>query len=202
MSGYTALPTKNPGDVLTSALWNTYLQGNADNGFMRMLADTTLVGSAATIDFTSIPATFAHLRLAIYGRGDTVAVGTNILARLNNDSTAVYQYQLLLASAAVASAVEGLAQTSIVLGNMPAASAGANFFGACVIDLLHYAGATNQKVLEYLTGFRSGGATGNGTTYKGSGWWANGAAINRLTLIPAAGNFVAGTRATLYGIPQ
>ncbi len=119
--GYAALPTKNPGDTLTSALWNTYLQGNADSGFMRMLADTTLGVAAASIDFTSIPQTFAHLMLALYGRGDTAVVNQFVRIRFNNDSGANYDYQEIHAAAAAVTASEGLAQTSAVAGVCPGA---------------------------------------------------------------------------------
>lgn len=47
---------------------------------------TVLVSSAATIDVTSIPSTYKNLRSAVVRRGDTVAVGVNLLVRLNGDT--------------------------------------------------------------------------------------------------------------------
>jgi hypothetical protein len=196
---YTALPTKNPGDVLTSALWNTYLQGNADSGFMRMLADSTLVGAQASFDFTSIPATFAHLMLVLFARGDTAASTTPVLMRFNGDTTAQYMFQLMFASATTVGASEGLTQTSIQAGVMPANTAGASEFGECDITIAHYTTA-NLKASNSRYGLRTASTTGTLITGASSGSW-NGSAINRITLLPAAGNFVAGSRATLYGLP-
>src|SRR5437879_836374 len=121
---YTALPTKNPGDLLTSTLWNTYLQGNADSGFRRMLADTTLGVAAATIDFLSIPATFAHLLLELYGRGDTALTAANVNIRFNGDSAANYHWQNLDGGGATAQASDAgaAAVTSGLAGNIPAAN--------------------------------------------------------------------------------
>lgn len=179
------------GDVVTAA---EYRKG------VGALYDTTLGAAAASIDVTGIVASYAHLRVLVYARGDTAALSTGILLRINNDSTASYQTQQVYGGATTPSAAEGLAQTSISLGSMPAATAPANWFGASEIVIPHYAGSTNQKAVEASTGYRVGTGTGQGISMRSSGWWSSGGAINRLTLLPAAGNFAAGTRVTIYGM--
>lgn len=203
MTGFVALPTKNPGDVLTSALWNTYLQGNADSGFMRMLADSTLIGSAASFDFTSIPATFAHLLLVVYARSDTAAVSDSVIARFNGDTGANYDYQTAAAVATAVTAQEVFAATGVTLaGGMPGGTAGANLFGVTDILIPHYANALNNKVAHCRSGWKAGTATTNVQKRDADGYWRSNAAINRVTLVcSSGGNFVAGSRATLYGMP-
>jgi hypothetical protein len=199
--GYTALPTKNPGDILTSALWNTYLQGNADSGFMRMLADTTLGGAAAQIDFASIPATFAHLMLILYPRGDAAAVSTGLIARFNGDAGANYDWQLMQGQAAVASAAEGIAATGIFSTAVPAASAVGNAFGIYEMLIPHYTNTASFKGFTGRASSKTTNASGGITVQGWSGFWRNVAALNRITLSLASGNFAAGSRATLYGLP-
>lgn len=167
---------------------------------MGAIYDSTAGIAVASFDITSIVATYAHLRIEYYLRGDTAAASTNVLLRCNNDASAIYQWQNVYGSGATAGAQEGLAVTSINCGNCPANTAGANMFGTGVVDIPHYAGATNMKGVETVTGYRTGGATGNGTTLHATGWWASGAAINRITILPGAGNFVAGSRVTVYAL--
>jgi hypothetical protein len=195
--GYAALPTKNPGDVLTSALWNTYLQGNADSGFMRMLADTTLGGSAASIDFTSIPSTFAHLMLVAYLRGDAVAAFVNALVRFNNDSGANYLYEQLNGSGATPGSSTASGQTAAMASQVAAAaSAGAGLFTPIVAWIPGYASTVQTKNLLALSLY-----AGTPLLQLTGSNWSNTAAINRLTLLPSSGSWITGSRFTLYGLP-
>jgi hypothetical protein len=165
------------------------------------IAETVLGSSAATFDFTSIPATFRHLLLEIYCRGDAAAAAANVLLRFNNDSAANYDYQLLQASAGSASGVEAFAQTSTYLGNAPAANAPANVFGNTRADIPYYANSTNQKSVTSQSALKTGTTTGTLFSYCPAGFWRSTAAINRITLLLSSGNFVSGSVATLYGLP-
>jgi hypothetical protein len=198
VSGYTALPTKNPGDVLTSALWNTYLQGNADSGFMRMIADSLLVGGpAAQFDFVSIPQTFAHLMVIITGRSDQVANTVAINMRMNNDSSAAYEHESNQGIDAVGSSGQGTAQTVAYVGDMAAASAGAGRVGTATLWIPHYTGTVLNKGWHTL----GGSMYSSHIASLRAGQWLNPAAVTRLTIIPGGGNFVVGSRATVYGLP-
>lgn len=180
----------SPGDVLTAA--------EVKKG-VGAIFDSTLGIAAASIDIPSIIATYAHLRLWLYARGDTAAAAVNLNMRFNNDSSGAYQYQWLQAVATTPAAGENVAPPSFIFcGAIPAASVGGGVFGQTEIDIAHYAGVTNQKTANIGYGYRTGGSTGQGFTGRSSGWWSSGAAINRITLFPATGNFAAGTRATLY----
>jgi hypothetical protein len=200
---YIALPTKNPGDILTSALWNTYLQGNADSGFARKLADSTLAAAAASFDFTSIPATFAHLMLVLYLRGDAAVTSVDAAIRFNADSGANYDRQLLYGNAATTAASETLAGTSIGLGGgtFPAANAPATAFGQSDLCIAHYAGSTKQKSMAARSSGKTGVASGNLYALLVAGFWRSAAAINEITILPSSGNWDIGSRATLYGLP-
>lgn len=164
------------------------------------IADTTLGGIAANIDMTSISGTYAHLLVVVYARGDTPAPTTGFNMQFNGDTAANYDYQQMVGSAAVIVNSENFASTRISHGAMPANSAGANLFNASVMFIPHYAGTANNKVVISINASKSGTSTGNMLDYTQAGFWRSNAAINRITLFPAAGNFVAGTRVTLYGM--
>jgi hypothetical protein len=75
---FVAVPDKNSGDVFTTAMWSTFLEGNLNAGVNRPIYDSgPLASTQAAIDILSIPATFAQLMLFIHGRGDTAASSTS-----------------------------------------------------------------------------------------------------------------------------
>jgi hypothetical protein len=159
--------------------------------------DTTLGSAASSIDISSIVTGYAHLRLVLIARGDIGTQSTTLQARLNNDSSTSYQSSLTAGNGSTVVAVEGLGTTSMHLGYMPAGTATANYFSSSEILIPQYAGTLAAKAVHAVTGARYGNATTNGNIYVAAGWWTT-SAINRITLFPGNGNFVAGTRATLY----
>lgn len=165
------------------------------------IAETVVTVAAATIDFTSIPATYRHLQLALYARGDTAATTATVGVTFNNDSAANYDLQTVTGTASTAAAAESFDQSNINLGSMAAASASANLFTPYEVIIPHYANSANNKTLISRMARKIGTATGNLTTIHLGGFWRSNAAINRITLTPGAGNFDVGTVATLYGLP-
>lgn len=195
---YTALPTKSPGDLLTSALWNTYLQGNADSGFMRMIADTTLGSPAATVDFTSIPQTFAHLLMVCVARTSSATAGGDLYGiRINGDTGTNYDY-------VDPGGGTGTGATSAKICGAVGGGATANLFATAIVWIPYYRGATNRHQFLAVNGLIYGN-TGVSAQYMAIGvgsWRTNATAITQLTLTGVANNFVADSRFTLYGIPQ
>jgi hypothetical protein len=164
------------------------------------ISDTTLGGSAANVDIASIVGTYAHLLIFAYARGDTAATNTALGVRLNGDAAANYDYQQLGGVGTGVVSGEQFAQTLMSAGFMPANTAGANLFGAHCIFIPHYAGSTNNKVAVSISATKTGVTTATMFNYLVGAFWRSNAAINRITLLPAAGNFVAGTRVSLYGM--
>ncbi len=171
-----------------------------------LLDDHTVSGSVlATYDTNTrlggnIPQTYRELRLVVDARGDTAATTTPINLRFNNDSGANYDYQFVQGNAAVAGALETFAATQIVFVGMPAATAPANVSGGMELLCPNYAGTTWHKWIHGHNNIKRGTATTDlfVRTYLGN--WRSTAAITRLSLTPAAGNFAIGSRFMLYGI--
>lgn len=162
--------------------------------------DTTLGGAAANIDVTSISATYAHLLLTLYSRSDAATALVAGLMRFNGDSAANYDYQYVQGQAATASAAESFGASSLTIGNIAGNTAGANLFGTQEIFIPHYAGASNNKGFIALSANKIGVATTNITVNLFGGSWRSNAAINRITLLPGSGSFMAGTRLTIYAM--
>lgn len=201
MAGYLVPPTKNPGDVLTSALWNSYIRDNLDFGMVRPIADILLGAPAALIDFTSIPATFAHLRVVCSLRGDTAVTGLATNVRFNNDVAANYSSELHTDSINVAAISESLAATSGRLGRCPGSTAPALEFATTIHEIADYRSVAKHKNGVAQTSSRETAASGGmNLEIEAISWFAAVAVINQITIFPSSGNFIAGSRATLYGM--
>lgn len=167
------------------------------------LAETLLAAPAASISWTSIPATFRHLEADLYARGDTAAVNTRVNARINNDSAANYDAQENRWDGGTSFLAESLGVTSFQVAFIPAATATANYYGSATLFCKHYAGTTGNKQINSVGNWAESNianASCRSFAYNGK-WRTAGTAINRLDLIPAAGNLVAGSLGTLWGHP-
>lgn len=160
------------------------------SGGEHLIAETVLGASAASVDFTSIPATFRHLRVVWIGRSDRAGTGNDVMIMsVNNDTTnANYDEVNTLNSITASAADRSIAQ-------LFAATSTASYFCGGYIDIPHYANTTTFKSM--LSVFVKGAAT-NGS-YMAD--WKSTAAISRLTFASAnAANLIAGSRFALYGI--
>lgn len=173
------------------------------DGFWR--TTQVLAVAAATITFSSIPAYFRNLRLTLLARGDAAAQQyVNVKMRFNNDSGTNYDHEQIYGAAATAGAGEGLADTGLLLGDMPGPTVISGSVAAFTVDIPFYADATfwtatiSEKTLMSQT---SGGQAGQLWRKSFSGRWRNTAAVNRIDLITSAGNFIAGSSAELMGQP-
>jgi hypothetical protein len=150
-------------------------------------------GGAATISFTSIPATYTDL--VIKFSGNSSAQTPRI--RFNNLSSSIYSERLLYGQGASAAGASNASATyfdwvALCVNN------GANFFGNSEFYIPNYAGNNNKTVLsDSVTEVNS--ATGN-NLYLNAGLWADTAAITSIEFFFGSGNFLQYTTAYLYGI--
>ena len=166
------------------------------------IADSTASGSVASFDFTSLPGQFAHLLIRVMARGDTAVTGVNCLVRFNNDNGANYSYQYITANNSTnVSALGAVSATSVPVGGFPAASSPASYPGYLDLGVTQYAGTSLYKVGQ-ANSFIANTALNTGMQLGPMGFmWLSTSAINRVTIFPSSGNFVAGSRATIYGLP-
>jgi hypothetical protein len=163
------------------------------------LYDNIASGAIASWDVTGIPQTYNHLRIVLNARGDTAATLTETHARFNGDSSAIYDAQYLLTSNTTIVAAATAALNKAQTGEIPAASATADKAGTVVSVIADYKSTTFQKTI-----ISDHGAMLDQTTAMrramNYGLWRSTAAINQITVLPTAGNFIAGSRLTIYGL--
>ena len=155
------------------------------------IATTTLGSAAATITFSSIPATYTDLRLVLVGIG---SLGSDVRIRFNSDTGTNYSYTELDGNGIATQSTRATSQTFIKLTTRWGISDTVPTMH--VTDVFSYAGSTNKTILNNL----SGDFNGTGSIEVLVGLWRSTSAINAITYSLSSGNFSTGTTATLYGI--
>jgi hypothetical protein len=196
---FTTVVDKSAGDVFTEAMWDVYIKDNMNKGVMRAIGETVLGSATASITFSSIAADWSHLLLIVAARSDNAVVQTELGLRLNGDTGANYDKQLIRSNVAAITASEATAQTSMAAGVIPANNAVASAFGSSFIFIPNYAVA-QLHAISCVYASHDTNATGGGRTGIDSGSWRTVAAITSLTLFALVGNLNTGTKATLYGL--
>ena len=155
------------------------------------IATQTLGTAAASIDFTSIPATYTDLRVVLVC---TVSTADPLLVRFNSDSGANYSRTVLAGDGSTA---DSLRQTSTNQIFITRVSRSTTIPAMNTIDVFSYAGSTNKTALITDVADKNG----SGVVANIVGLWRNTAAITSINLSTlSAYNFNIGTTATLYGI--
>jgi hypothetical protein len=187
----------------TGAVWQDLdPTTKADAGWFK-IAETVLGASATTIDFSSIPGTYKHLRILAVVRSDVAATSDSVNLVVNNDTTnANYDRQQLTAAGTTVAAAELLAGANArIIAACPAASSPASHFGSLELTVFDYTSTSHFKMVHAELSYWAARSTGGLGIRKSVMGWASTAAITRLTLSPFTGpNFVSGSMASLYGI--
>jgi hypothetical protein len=170
-----------------------------------LIEDQNLGADAVSFDFTSIAATYKHLKLIISVRTDRAAQPSDKFnLKVNNDGTAGNYFSMVTAlyHSGVQSSEEFLGTNSPVpIGYALAATSPASAFAEYEMTFADYANANKLKDFQIRGGGRFTTGTGNVQMFDGIGQWASTTAISRLTLTPNLGtNFKQYSRATLYGL--
>lgn len=166
--------------------------GASGSGAMTQLSQQILSMAATNFTFSSITTGYTDLQITCQGRGDTAAAAVNVQVTFNGDTAAHYDY--VNESGGTASA-----QNNIIPASFAAASNTANYAGLVWIQIPNYTGTTFIKNLNASYGNRST-TTPTLQSVTSFGEWNSTAAITSVTLTAAAGNFIAGSECTLWGI--
>lgn len=179
---------------------STQATGNKWLGNVAMIADTSVASSNSAIDFSSIPATYRHLRIVVSARSDSTGVGEPLRIRLNADSSSLYDsLKADINHNAHLVTYEGLNDISGYLPAVPCSAATGSLYAAQVISLPNYASASIFKTYHAEGGMQIGPLTTNLYVSVTEGMWKSTSPVNRITLFPASSSFVAASRITLYG---
>ena len=162
----------------------------------------TLGSAAASIDFTSIPATYTDLCLKLSLRTDYSAIDTYFNMNFNNDTGANYKnigvYQ---SNSPVASSNSFTAQNNLYIYQSNAGTSTSNTFANVEIYIPNYATSSTYKSVS------ADGANENNTASPttrfnplNGGLWSSSAPITSIKFTPPSGNWLTYSSASLYGI--
>lgn len=162
-------------------------------GAYELIESSILTSSASSITFSSIPQDYKHLQLRAVARQDAASVYANAFLSLNGTPTSYWHY-LYTYNTSIYSGGYGSPY-----GNYSFWAAGNNaatgVFAPTIMDILDYSSSSKNTTLKYLTGYNAS-SSGVGLM---SNLWNNTAAVTSLT-ITGTGNYVAGSRFSLYGV--
>lgn len=199
--GWTQVPDRAAGEVFTAGMWNTYIRDNFNSGVTVVLADEVLTGLASSIDLVDINQDFRHLELHTALRSNSGSGVNGGTIRFNGDAGANYDVQTLDGNGTGVGAVQLFAQDGAI-GNVLVPGAGsATLFGTAVCWVPDYTDTAMDKVVFSQAAEKHGTASGNMFTRQGVGYWRSAAAINQISIVAQAGQFVAGSRITLVAYP-
>ena len=152
-------------------------------------------GGAATINFTSIPATYTDLLLKVSVRNTASALDRNMPITFNSSSTG-YSERLLYGNGSSALSIN---RASSDLGYLytNAANSTSNTFNNFELYIPNYAGSNYKSTsADYVLENNATAAT----TGLHAGLWSNSAAITSITISADGFSLVQYSTATLYGI--
>lgn len=170
---------------------NTYIQ----------IGSTVTVGSggAASIDFTSIPATFTDLVIKLSGRSTETTANESSELRLqfNADTGSNYSRRMLYGDGGAVGS-SSATTTGMRVGFVDTNGNTASTFSSSEVYIPNYAGSTQKSVSADSV------VEGNVAQFMYAtliaGLWSNTAAITDIKLFVPSYNFVQYSTATLYGI--
>jgi hypothetical protein len=167
------------------------------------LIQTALVSgsSTSTVTFSSLgtySSTYKHLQIRSLAKGSAAFSSGNVRLRFNSDTGNNYAIHKLIGAN---SAVTALASTSrsSTIASLAFNSGTANAFSGGVCDILDAYSASKNKTTRLLSNTRADSTTE--FIQLVSGAWFNTASITDIGLdLEDGGNFVAGSRFSIYGI--
>lgn len=155
------------------------------------IASTTLGSDSATIEFTSIAATWTDLVLVLMARNTNASTDRQIRLRFNSDTGSNYSYTDIRGNGSTVSSNRGSSQTFILAGLAEDAD------DAHSISVMHIQSYANTNV--YKTVLAAGASPGNRVD-RTVGLWRDTSAISTVTLALNGDNYQSGATASLYGI--
>lgn len=172
----------------------------AAGGALVLITEVVTSGSQSTVTFSSIPTTWRDLEVRVRARGTASATNVIVALRFNSDSGNNYDYvDAHWFSNFTAFGPQAVAQASIQIGYITAATGGANYTGGIQVRIYDYKGTTFYKEVDTDFGATLGVGSGQVGGGKFSGAWRNTAAINAVLVLLSSGNFVDNSVVSLYG---
>jgi hypothetical protein len=167
------------------------------NTYTLIASSTVGSGGAASIDFTSIPATYTDLKLVYSVRIDNNSVAANLYYLINNSTTSYSHRRILGNGSAASSDTTPSAGDEAGAGIVPCNNATANTFGSGEIYFPNYLSSNNKSASVDAV------SENNGTeayAVMSANLWQNTGTITSIKLRVTSLNLLQYSTAYLYGI--
>lgn len=172
--------------------------GGGGAGAFDLLETTTLASSAASVTFSSIDQSYKHLQLRFVARTNTTGfTGTDVFMEFNSSTSGYYKRHSLIGNGSAVSSNGDSTSTHSHAGYILTDYQPANIFGTSVIDVLDYSSSSKNTTIRGLNGYAQ---SGNNFLQLFSSLWNNTSAVTSVKLDAIQGDFVAGSRFSLYGV--
>lgn len=158
-----------------------------------LIESQIITSPVASVTFSSIAADYEHLQIRSVARQDAAGDG-NIQLQLNN-LTNGYSRHLLGSNGSTPFSGNATGQTYIWMPMATGSGDSAGSFGSAIIDILDYASTSKNKTVRAYAG-RIGSARYFAEL---SGFVADSSALTTIKFTTLSGNFIAGSRFSLYG---
>jgi hypothetical protein len=164
-----------------------------------LIASNTLGSAAASVTFSSIPATYTDLIVRVSARGLRNGNSQVIWMRYNGATNTVYSSTWIrgAGSAGAISSTTGANSDIIDLGVMPAVSDTANTFNNLEIYIPNYGSSTNKPISSFNVSENNNSVAFLSAT---ASLGRNTNPVSSITFLDNGFNFVAGSSFFLYGI--
>ena len=164
----------------------------AKTGTYTLISSNTLGSAAASVTFSSIPATYTDLKLVIVCQG---SLGSDNNITFNSDTATNYSITRLWSYDAVTPASNRATNQSYISDANEGMATSPNW-SFYTYDIFSYAGSTYKTCLINANEDKNG----SGAVAVCVGLWRSTSAISTITITNSAGNYQIGTTATIYGI--
>ena len=168
----------------------------------RMLISSQTLGSAAaSVTFSSIPATYTDLVLKYTARHDNAFAISQVLITFNGDTAANYSETVFYGNSVSGASGRQSAMNAIDFNYVNADSSTANIFSSNELYIPNYTVSAN-KPMSWVGVTENNATTSNSAMIvANASLWRNNAAISSITLTAAASrNFLTNSSFYLYGI--
>ena len=190
--------------MIGSFWFNSFSAGGGGAAADYELISTTVLGSsAASVTFSGLgtsAAAYKHLQIRAAIRTDYTSPFNDCYLQFNGVTSSSYSWHQLYGYNGSVGSSAGSSTVSIDLGSAVGASNAASAFSAMVVDIADFQSTSKNKTLKSLSG--GAGSTGgtNSILNLYSGAWYSTSAVTSFLIYPSSGNFVTGSRFSLYGL--
>ena len=163
--------------------------------FESIATQTVGSGGAASVTFSSIPATYTHLQIRVINKQASATSIAGLSMWFNNDTARNYSRHELVGNGSSASSTGLLAANN---GEELLFYAGSGSqFGPAVVDILDYTNTNKNKASRSICGTDN---NGSGFAILTSGVWLNTAAITTITIASNGSTISEYSSFALYGV--